>query len=77
VLSALILTVALVFGEYTMASLDLWQTVPVWIVQFDTSSNGHLQIAASMLSLVGAWVILTLIVLLDRSQSRRTRHLRA
>ena len=30
-LSAVVLTVALVLGEYTMASLALYQTFPVWI----------------------------------------------
>ena len=32
-LSATVLTVALVLGEFTMASLDLYETFPVWIVQ--------------------------------------------
>ncbi len=72
-LSATVLTLALVFGEYTMASLDLWPTIPVWIVQFNTSSNGHIQVAASMLGLVGTWILLVLVVSLDRSQSRRSR----
>lgn len=72
-LSATVLTLALVFGEYTMASLDLWTTIPVWIVQFNTSSNGHIQVAASMLGLVGTWILLVLVVSLDRSQSRRSR----
>lgn len=72
-LSAMVLTLALVFGEYTMASLDLWNTVPVWIVQFQSAANGHIQTAASMLGLVGAWLLLTLIVSLDRSDSRRSR----
>ena len=30
----MVLTVALVLGEFTMASLDLYQTFPVWIVNF-------------------------------------------
>ena len=34
-MSATILIVALVLGEFTMASLDLFVTFPVWIVQFD------------------------------------------
>jgi putative spermidine/putrescine transport system permease protein len=72
-LSATVLTLALVFGEYTMASLDSWQTIPVWIAQFQTSSDGHLQVAASMMGLVGTWVLLMLVVSLDRSQSRRRR----
>ena len=32
-LSALVLSLALVLGEFTMASLDLWATIPVWIFQ--------------------------------------------
>jgi putative spermidine/putrescine transport system permease protein len=72
-LSATVLTLALVFGEYTMASLDLWTTIPVWITQFQVSSDGHIQVAASMLGLVGTWILLVLVVSLDRSQSRRSR----
>ncbi|MBU6515454.1 MAG: ABC transporter permease subunit [Acidobacteriota bacterium] len=72
-LSAMVLTLALVLGEFTMASLDLWTTIPVWITQFNTSSNGHIQVAASMLGLVGTWVFLTIIVSIDRSESRRSR----
>ncbi len=72
-LSATVLTLALVFGEYTMASLDLWQTIPVWIVQFSISSDGPIQVAASMMGLVGTWILLIAVVSLDRSQSRRSR----
>ncbi len=72
-LSATVLTLALVFGEYTMASLDLWTTIPVWIVQFQVATDGHVQVAASMMGLVGTWILLMLVVSLDRSQSRRSR----
>ncbi len=72
-LSAMMLTLALVLGEYTMANLDLWNTIPVWIVQFQTASDGHVQVAAAMLGLVGTWLIITLVVSLDRSGSRRSR----
>ena len=72
-LSAMVLTLALVLGEYTMALLDGWTTIPVWIAQFNTAANGHIQVAASMIGLVGTWIILTLIVALDRSGSRRPR----
>jgi len=72
-LSAMVLTLALVLGEFTMASLDLWTTIPVWITQFNTSPNGHIQVAASMLGLVGTWLFLTIIVSIDRSESRRSR----
>ena len=72
-LSAMVLTLAMVLGEFTMASLDLWSTIPVWITQFNSGSNGHIQTAASMLGLVGTWLLLTIIVSIDRSESRRSR----
>jgi putative spermidine/putrescine transport system permease protein len=60
-LSATVLTVALVLGEFTMASLALWQTFPVWIVNFEQSS-GAVSTAASLLSLFITWLLLMLIV---------------
>ena len=71
-LSSIVLTMALVLGEFTMASLDLWTTIPVWIYQF-SQSDAHISTAASMLALVGTWLLLTFIVSIDRSQSRRSR----
>ena len=71
-LSATVLTIAMVLGEFTMASLDLWTTLPVWIYQFQ-QKDAHIATAVSMLSLIGTWLLLTLIVSLDRSQSRRAR----
>jgi putative spermidine/putrescine transport system permease protein len=71
-LSAAVLTLALVLGEFTMASLDLWTTLPVWIYQFQ-QTDGHIATAVSMLSLVGTWLLITVIVSLDRSESRRAR----
>src|SRR5271157_5822074 len=38
-LSAIVLTIALVLGEFTMASLDLWTTLPVWIYQFQQTDS--------------------------------------
>lgn len=67
-LSAVVLTVALVFGEYTMASLDQYQTFPVWIVVFQ-QSNARVSVAVSLLALLGTWALLWLISLVDR---RRT-----
>lgn len=72
ILSATVLTIALVLGEFTMAQLDLWQTFPVWIYNFQ-QTDGHIATAAAMLSLVGTWLLITLIVSLDRSQSRRSQ----
>ena len=34
-MSATVLTAALVLGEFTLASLDQYQTFPVWVVAFD------------------------------------------
>ena len=62
-LSAVVLTVALVLGEYTMASLDLYQTFPVWIVNFEQSS-GPVSVAASLLALFVTWIFLMVIVTL-------------
>ena len=69
-LSATILIVALVLGEFTMASLDLQQTFPVWIVLFD-QENAQISVAASIFSLVVTWLFLMLITVVATRQSRR------
>ena len=70
-LSATVLTVALVLGEFTMASLDLYQTFPVWIVAFDQTS-GPVSTAASLLALFVTWLFLMLIVTVGSRRARRT-----
>jgi len=67
-LSATVLTVALVLGEFTMASLDLYQTFPVWIVNFEQSS-GPVSVAASLLALIVTWIFLMLIATLGNRRS--------
>jgi putative spermidine/putrescine transport system permease protein len=69
-LSATILIVALVLGEFTMASLDLQQTFPVWIVLFD-QENAQISVAASIFALVVTWLFLMLITVIATRQSRR------
>ena len=69
-LSATVLTVALVLGEYTMATLDLYQTFPVWIVVNDQVS-AQVSVAASLLALFVTWLVLMLITLAGTRQSRR------
>jgi putative spermidine/putrescine transport system permease protein len=69
-LSATVLTVALVLGEYTMATLDLFQTFPVWIVVNDQAS-AQVSVAASLLALLVTWIVLMLITLLGTWRSRR------
>ena len=70
ILSATVLTVALVLGEYTMASLDNFQTFPVWIVNFEQNS-GPVSVAASLLALFVTWLLLMLIVTLGSRRARK------
>jgi putative spermidine/putrescine transport system permease protein len=67
VLSATVLTVALVLGEYTMASLDQYQTFPAWIVLFE-AQNAHVSVAASLMALFLTWVVLIAISMVGRSR---------
>jgi putative spermidine/putrescine transport system permease protein len=70
-LSATVLTIALVLGEFTMASLALFVTFPVWIVQFEQNS-GPVSVAASLLALFVTWILLMIIVTVgDRSARKR------
>jgi putative spermidine/putrescine transport system permease protein len=69
-LSATVLTVALVLGEYTMASLDNFQTFPVWIVDFEQNS-GPVSVAASLLALFVTWLLLMLIVAVGGRSARK------
>jgi putative spermidine/putrescine transport system permease protein len=70
-LSATVLTVALVLGEYTMASLALYQTFPVWIY-VNSQTSGQVSVAASLLALFVTWFFLMIITVLGTRQSRRT-----
>ena len=70
-LSATVLTVALVLGEYTIASLDLFQTFPVWIVVFDQTS-GPESVAASLMALFVTWLFLLAITMAGSRQARRS-----
>ena len=69
-LSATVLTVALVLGEFTMASLALYVTFPVWIVQFEQNS-GPVSVAASLLALFVTWILLMVIVIVGGRGARR------
>ena len=59
-LSGAVLTLALVFGEYTIASILGFVPFAVWIVQ-DGQGSGQLPIATSLLSLLLSWVVLFLV----------------
>jgi putative spermidine/putrescine transport system permease protein len=67
-----VLTVALVLGEYTMATLDQYQTFPVWIVSFDQSNSAQTSVAASLAALVLTWLVLLVISMVgDRRRTAR------
>jgi putative spermidine/putrescine transport system permease protein len=70
-LSATVLTVAMVLGEFTMASLDLYQTFPVWIY-VNSQTSGQVSVAASLLALIVTWLVLMIITVLGTRQSRKT-----
>lgn len=59
-LSGAVLALALVFGEYTLASILGFTPFAVWIVQ-DGQGSGQLAIAVSLLSLLLSWVVLFLV----------------
>jgi putative spermidine/putrescine transport system permease protein len=69
-LSATVLTVALVLGEFTIASLDQYQTFPVWIVNFDQTS-GPVSVAASLFALFVTWIFLLAITMIGSRRARR------
>jgi putative spermidine/putrescine transport system permease protein len=73
VLNAAFVTVALVLGEYTMASLLHFDTLPVVIVLLG-KSDAPTSMAAALGSIILAFVLLILLGLLDRRRGagRRT-----
>lgn len=71
-MSASVLTLALVFGEFTIASLDGWQTVPVWIYLAPTD-NPRINTLVAMMALLVTCIVLTAIVSLDRSKNPNSR----
>jgi putative spermidine/putrescine transport system permease protein len=71
VISATVLIVALVLGEFTMASITEKTTFPVWIVEFD-QLNANISVAASLFALFVTWVILMAITIAASRRSRRT-----
>lgn len=70
-LSATVLTVALVLGEFTMASLDQYETFPVWVVNSD-QGNSHVSTAVSLLALLITWGLLIVISSIGGRRARRS-----
>lgn len=72
ILSGTVLCVALAFGEYVMASLDQYQTFPVWIVNFDQSNSPQVSVAASLAALAVTWILLLAISFIGGGLRRRS-----
>uniref|UniRef100_A0AAU2VAR8 ABC transporter permease subunit n=1 Tax=Streptomyces sp. NBC_00003 TaxID=2903608 RepID=A0AAU2VAR8_9ACTN len=69
-LNASFLALALVLGEFTVASLLGFQPFAVWIVQA-SGSNAQLSVAVSLLSLLLTWGLLLVVTGLARTRSTR------
>ncbi|CAB5240991.1 unannotated protein [freshwater metagenome] len=70
IFGSIFLTIALVLGEYTMASLLLWETFPTWIAQLG-QSEATLAVALSIFSLLVAWILLLALSAVERRQKGR------
>jgi putative spermidine/putrescine transport system permease protein len=71
VLSAAVLTLALVLGEFAMASLLLFNTFPTWIVVVSQTEAG-VSVAASLLALLITWLFLFVLTVLGGGRGRRS-----
>ncbi|MFE9121172.1 ABC transporter permease [Streptomyces sp. NPDC007172] len=74
-LNASFLALALVLGEFTMASLLGFQPFAVWIVQA-SGANAQLSVAVSLLSLLLTWGLLLVLTGLARTRGGRTGRIR-
>ncbi len=70
ILSAAFISIAVVLGEYTIASLSGYQTLQVQIVLIG-KSDGPTSVAASLATLVFGFVLLLVLALVTRGRRRR------
>ncbi|CAN3983453.1 ABC transporter permease subunit [Kitasatospora purpeofusca] len=70
-LNASFLTLALVLGEFTAASILGYQPFPVWIYSVG-NSQAHMSVAVSILSLLLTWLLLLLLAGLSRQRGSKT-----
>lgn len=75
-LNASFLALALVLGEFTVASLLGFQPFAVWIVQA-SGANAQLSVTVSLLSLLLTWGLLLVLTGLARTRGGRTGRIRA
>lgn len=67
ILSAAFISIAVVLGEYTVASLSGFQTLPVQIVEIG-KSDGPTSVAASLASLMFGFALLLVLSMVTRSK---------
>ncbi|MFJ1704027.1 ABC transporter permease [Kitasatospora sp. NPDC088346] len=72
-LNASFLTLALVLGEFTAASILGYQPFPVWIYAVG-NSQGQMSVAVSVLSLLITWVLLLLLAAAGRERRHQPAH---
>lgn len=72
ILSAAFISIAVVLGEYTVASLSGFQTLPVQIVEIG-KSDGPTSVAASLGTLIFGFALLLVLSLVTRSTMTRRR----
>ncbi len=72
ILSSAFLAVTLVMGEYTMASIMLFNTFPTFMFTVTTGGEAHQGAALAIISLLLTWVALLGILLVGRGSGRRT-----
>lgn len=68
--AAVFLVLALVLGEFAFASLLLWDTFPT-VLAVAGMGDASVAVALSVLSLIGVWLVLNTINLLNRSKKSR------
>lgn len=71
IFAALFLAIALVLGEFVVASLLLWKTLPTWIALVGMS-NAEEAVALSVMALVLVWLLLMIISFFDRKRKIKT-----
>jgi putative spermidine/putrescine transport system permease protein len=69
ILSAAFISIAVVLGEYTVASLSGFQTLPVQIVEIG-KSDGPTSVAASLATLIFGFALLLVLSLVTRGRRR-------
>lgn len=72
IFGAVFLTIALVLGEFAYASLLLWDTFPTALAVVG-ASGASTAVALSVVSLIGVWLLLTIITFISKPNNKVAR----